>query len=356
MNRIGYVFAASALWIVGYCLSLVAADIPTDGLKLWFRADSGVVKGTGDKVSKWTDVSGSGHDASQSNENQQPLIVTGVLGGKPVVRFDGVRDANNGDMLNFSGLDLNGGNQVTVAIVSANTRNVRNEDSLGMIAQGQSGKSEGGGHGDWHSVFYIAENCDWGMLSVNPLQGCVNVRIGTGQVEHPWRYERPTSLGNAFSRTLVMKNAENEYIYVDGEMKKQVSDKLPQIKCLDAGKQWLGRGPWQHPEEFFPGDIAEIICYNRALSSTEVTTVDTYLKNKYFPETRISGSIGKASVINSGSAIKTSWYDLQGRDVHGLGSSKNGRTLASQKATVLWRTASISTLLPKKKRVGKKPE
>lgn len=65
----------------------------TTGLTLWFKADS-LVLNDGDAVTTWPDLSGNGYDASQSTAGEKPTYKTGILNGKPVVRFDG------GDYLN----------------------------------------------------------------------------------------------------------------------------------------------------------------------------------------------------------------------------------------------------------------
>lgn len=65
----------------------------TTGLTLWFKADA-LVLNDGDAVTTWADSSGNGYDLSQSVAGEKPTYKTGILNGRPVVRFDG------GDHLN----------------------------------------------------------------------------------------------------------------------------------------------------------------------------------------------------------------------------------------------------------------
>src|SRR3954468_5671635 len=44
-------------------------------LRLWLKADAGVVTNGSGQVSQWQDQSGNGYHAVQSNANLQPLIV-----------------------------------------------------------------------------------------------------------------------------------------------------------------------------------------------------------------------------------------------------------------------------------------
>ena len=62
------------------------------GLYYWLQADALTNLVSGGSVATATDSSGSGHDLSAAGA-AQPTYVTGVLNGKPVVRFDGVDDA-----------------------------------------------------------------------------------------------------------------------------------------------------------------------------------------------------------------------------------------------------------------------
>jgi hypothetical protein len=61
------------------------ADIDT---ALWLdAADASTITESGGAVSQWNDKSGNGRDVAQVTAVNQPEYVTGVLNGKPVVRF-----------------------------------------------------------------------------------------------------------------------------------------------------------------------------------------------------------------------------------------------------------------------------
>ena len=67
--------------------SASTADIPTNGLKLWLNAQSGVAVPQGDNVvNSWTDQSLNVNSASPVSSNK-PRFYTNVVGGKPVVEF-----------------------------------------------------------------------------------------------------------------------------------------------------------------------------------------------------------------------------------------------------------------------------
>lgn len=87
-----------------------ALTMPSTGLKLWLKADAITNLVDGNSVSNWPDSSGKGYNAANAGA-LCPTFRTGVLNGKPVVRFDGIDDYlwNN----TFSP----GGNDVSVFVV-----------------------------------------------------------------------------------------------------------------------------------------------------------------------------------------------------------------------------------------------
>jgi len=68
------------------------SSISSTDLKVWFKADSITALSDGDVVTTWSESSGNGTDATQSTTSKKPVYRTGMLGGKPVVRFDGTDD------------------------------------------------------------------------------------------------------------------------------------------------------------------------------------------------------------------------------------------------------------------------
>ena len=62
------------------------------GLKLWLDADdsSTITKDGSNLVSQWNDKSDQGNNVAQTTGTEQPLWVDGVQNGKPIIRFDGV--------------------------------------------------------------------------------------------------------------------------------------------------------------------------------------------------------------------------------------------------------------------------
>src|SRR5687767_11083756 len=83
---------AATLQLTGLAPQSGAQTVPTNGIKLWLKADAGV-KLNGDRVTRWTDNADPATDATQKTPTSQPVFVANALNGKPVLRFDGIDDA-----------------------------------------------------------------------------------------------------------------------------------------------------------------------------------------------------------------------------------------------------------------------
>ena len=60
-----------------------------DGLKIWLKADYGVVYDENNKVSEWHDASGNGYIFSQNDYNLQPIYISSIdsMNNKPTIKF-----------------------------------------------------------------------------------------------------------------------------------------------------------------------------------------------------------------------------------------------------------------------------
>ncbi|MBL9191582.1 MAG: fibronectin type III domain-containing protein [Opitutaceae bacterium] len=200
------------------------------GLRLWLRADT---TATG-AVATWKDQSGLGHHANQGSGTSQPLSVSNVLNGKPVIRFDGTDDfyplpnllsgANAGEILAV----------VKKQSVPANTLNTLWH--FGTNAYGtayyNSNKIEsfGTSDSDMHAASVAAN--DFHILGVS-IGGGTTTERHNGVVT--WSR---TGVTTAFSPT-------------------------PQLG-------WI-----------FKGDIAEVMVFNRVLSASERESIGNYLASRY---------------------------------------------------------------------------
>lgn len=231
--------------------------LPTTGLGLWLSADTGVAL-SGAYVTQWADLSGNGRNASQSAGSAQPTRVPNAINGLPVVRFDGASD-----FLDFN-YSINGLSGMTIFLVSCSASNPTLDP---------------GSHSNSAAIFWN-ETGSWGTVYLSPWQTQVSYRFGTGQTGNWPTYTRPSSIGSAYTITASQKDGAVDYLYVNGQLvNTDTSPALSNIAlCRDTGN--IGRG--YNDNTYFQGDVAEVLVYSRALSQTELQSVQSYLQTKYF--------------------------------------------------------------------------
>jgi hypothetical protein len=202
------------------------------GLKLWLKADS-LSLSDGDPVSTWADSSGNGNDATQGTAGLRPLYKTNIVGGKPVVRFDGTDD-----YLALTGLNLTDFTAFVVYQTSGNNVLLGNAGTNFQIF----------GIGNGANAYSFYDNLTF--LSSDILsaprtswnQGCITRSGSTVSF-----FESGVSRNSGTSGLLVTLQAIGQVIGV----------------------------------AYTNGDIAEIIIYNSALSTSDRQSIENYVLVKY---------------------------------------------------------------------------
>jgi hypothetical protein len=214
---------------------------------LWL--DAGQLNGLADgaSVSRWPDRSGAGFVATQTISARQPVYLADVLNGRPVVDFDGVDD-----YLTITASLVGGGRARTVAFVAR--PNV-------VAATGIMDLGDGSRTG--------------GAFMITPETA---VRVGVGY--RIWRNALPTARASVGVVILNGKSTDNLAGWIDGSPLGVASTVTTSIntKGVTTIGSWTASpiGPYN-----FAGDIAELIVYDRALSTTERQQIERYLASKY---------------------------------------------------------------------------
>ncbi|MBI4027689.1 MAG: HYR domain-containing protein, partial [Verrucomicrobia bacterium] len=232
------------------------AQPPRAGMKLWLKADEGVITDASNRVSQWRDASNNGNHAVQSAAAQQPTRVDNAVNNKPVVRFDG------NDVLRTNPFSSVISQPDTIFVV------VKSSAAQSYVFDGLT---NGGNRQAFGRSLCTGtgENCLYAGSFI------------TYQEASPSQY-------NLFSLTL---NGANSSIYRNGVLQVTGNVGNNSLDGLTLGKVNDGQGDLA----FLNGDIAEIIVYERALPGTERRTVESYLSSKYFNAG--STKIGEASTI-----------------------------------------------------------
>ena len=220
----------------------------TTNLKLWLKADAGVTADGAGDVSQWNDFSGNSHDGTVSNT--APNVIPGALNGLPVIRFNGASDSlilGNGAVQSSSDFTIFAvaNSTATGGLNRAIYANWNFSDPFGSVFMGVIANSA------IDQPVRLTPTLTSNSL-VNPsthfrLKGVYNTTGGTSDV---YQDEVLFGTGGATPRS----GAADSYIGVQGELN----------------------------QEFWDGDIAELLIYDHVLNAADTAAVESYLTAKWF--------------------------------------------------------------------------
>jgi len=259
-SETGSIVASNRTWKRDISLSIQASTKSfspknISGLSLWLKSDAGVTL-SGSNVTAWADQSGNNNNAI-ANTGEEPTFVSSFLNNKPAIEFNGqgqimqIADANSLDFLNTSSFIV-----------------------LKYI-----------GEGTGNNIVYI-KNADAGSPADQAMYGLVATLFGDNLsfplnvndwVDHPTNVDIKDSIPRIFSMTY---GGSDILMYANGF--EVGSDSIGgNISTSTGTLQIGGYNKSFDAEEYFYGQIAEIIMYNRAVTSTEREQVESYLNTKY---------------------------------------------------------------------------
>ena len=215
------------------------------GLTLWLKADAGVIQ-TGGAVSQWQDQSGNAVVVSQVAGPSQPTLVTGAIGGQPAIQFN---DASS-QCMQFDGSFLIGTAYSIISVIKITAP----KNSNIHIGAGINSLNAGIALGYLTTTAYTHSHYQGADVAFN------STASGAGEI-----------FSNTFSATTL-----KVHTYKNGLLESLGSG--PGMASLSAfSPAYLGR----NMTNYFRGDIAEIIIYNKELTDDERQGVELYLSNKY---------------------------------------------------------------------------
>lgn len=211
----------------------------------WFAATS-IVAGDGDPIATWTDLSGNGHNATQASATSQPAYTVDAIGSLPALLFDGVDDF----------------------MVTASTPNGMVESTIfivfnPLITSQQQILIEWQDSGVFH--FWLnggASKAECFFRSSEPQQAgswSTGWQLGTARYDANPVYRKNGVAGTTVSNSGDLPNPAD-----------------PIGICIKTNSSGAPVDP-----QPLVGYVAEILIFARALTDTEVTSVETYLNHKY---------------------------------------------------------------------------
>lgn len=222
---------------------LLAYAEPDDitGLVCWLKADS-LTASDGDLIASWTDESGNSNTPVQATAGAKPTYKVSQVNGLPVLRFDG------GDRMAFpdeTQFDLATPSIFVIAKrTSGNCIMSKNTTGTGGAGRRKMQITMGG----------YSSGSDAQSIGVTAATGVFNMFgvVARGDSDH----------------TLLINGVESNFTTALGD------------STLNNAAMELGAS-FSNGAEAFTGDIAEVIIYNKPLSSLERIGLQNYLYGKY---------------------------------------------------------------------------
>src|SRR5882672_2319273 len=266
-----------------------------DGLKLWLAADLSFGTDVVSSVGTWTDLSGNSNDAVQLFDGTaQPAYVTNSLNGLPVVHFDGTNDQ-------LTVPNIAGTNDFSIFVVA--------RTSLGIKIDPESDTGVAGGVGEQYLLFdnrtdaSIARSGAGVSLGINGISVYEYQKVNSGPDQVPPQAVFAGTVGNGPEILSVTYTARQPKIYLNGNL---VRVGLTSLRTNVYAPREIGGDAYG----YFSGDIAELLMFNRSLSDSERSVVETYLNNKYqIPAAAPAAPADLTAFMVSSNQINLTWLN-----------------------------------------------
>ncbi|WOO39342.1 LamG-like jellyroll fold domain-containing protein [Rubellicoccus peritrichatus] len=229
-------------------------------LQVWLIAESGVVLDAVNGVESWANQAVSGGDVTQTSASEQPVLVSDALGGKPVVRFDGVDDFLEGD----AGFDA-GPEDFTMILVHSR---VGGHDKASPLSFSTQSGSTGA-----PLLRYGPEANQFGINAVGVSADGTYVDLGASY-EGRFYISSVTRSGGVYGSgsTIKLRSLTDGETHVASGTQTWISDSNT---GFSIGKKAFGT------THFFGGDIAEVRIYKGVLGEEELVQIEQNLATTY---------------------------------------------------------------------------
>lgn len=220
-----------------------SADVPA-GLRAWYSANLGVAYDGLGNVSHWTDLSGRGVHVAQTTISAQPTRISNGPGGKPAVRFSGIQS-----LLSGAATDLQAGSSDLTVI------------AVLLPATGQTAAAEVFTYGG-------SEYAGEGLIAESATRFNLRWYDGSGGEQ---RSPSANLTSGQTQLVTAIKNGSSTAILRNGVTLGTAA--VPAAAAPIIAKLALGHG--------LSGQLAELLVYNRALTTAEREQVEGILAARY---------------------------------------------------------------------------
>jgi len=235
------------------------------GLSVWLSADNitGLVDGA--SVVSWPDlaVSNGGEAASEQHSSTSAVYKTNIVNGKPIVRFSGscwfklLSPFDRPEFTFAMVLKVSSLSNAYTAVLKSPYTPYASGSGFGFDQHGYFVKSSG------KTAMYIMSVASSGTWSTSNYDG-----TGSATLNNTTFYVVSGIVGPQAASTRVALSA-------DGSIASLTNTNISAEKYIILGNDLGNSG------RTMTGDVAELLMYNHALSSADLSTVENYLKTKY---------------------------------------------------------------------------
>jgi hypothetical protein len=231
-----------------------------DGLVLWFETTmpnsfSNIEASDGTSITSWYDISNTKITANNATAGTSPVYTTNVLNGLPVVRFTSA----SSQYLAFTGTDLVNSNYTIFLVASRSS-----SQNTNLIIGGTSTTNFQNLHAGW-------------ILNTTPRFRIAHYGDGTSGTDYI-DYVTTTYTSQSFAiHSFNFNSASGRTYYENGTQRASLTSTASKTPV----SSWTGSAIGRFTTNFFNGDVAEVIMFNRFLNDTERRDVEQYLSKKW---------------------------------------------------------------------------
>jgi hypothetical protein len=232
----------------------IAAPTNISNCVLWLKSDAGTLTNSSGAVTNWLDQTGNGNNAI--NTSTPPTLNNGVINGRPAIRF-------------------NGSSQYLLSTFTACT-------GAHTVVYVAVRRGDGNGNSGYcPAVAYYAGSTDRGAVHYVKNTGLAGASYPCYGNGNTGSYDGLGSYANGTPYIIALPwqtGVGGWSVYKNGSVEGSSSSSVNQS---DITGLTLGYQVTPAPSRFWNGDVAEVIVYNRVLTTTELAQVNGYLAVKY---------------------------------------------------------------------------
>jgi hypothetical protein len=223
------------------------SDLPVrKDLALWLRADRGVTADEQGRVSAWADTSGQSHQATMKELARRPTLARDALNGKPSLRFSG-----NGQFVRLAG-------QVITS----------QQYSIFAVANDKA-------NGSHREIF-----SNWNGAAGNSINSLFLGTTADNDVRFSDNFPLAGKLQQREQHFLLaaISGSDGAAVYQNGV---PLAQRRTPLATRNLKTPYVIGQQGNINAEYWNGDIAELVVFNRALSDQELRQVTRYITNRY---------------------------------------------------------------------------